>query len=161
MSCPAFEPNAAHCEYSQPFRHIQYNRESSGHGNLGDVRICTSRCRCHSSCRRSRFSGLGTQMRGKLFSSSSFHRSPALLRSVYCFRTRLVLISAASPIQTSIPSSASNCSNQREYPGGLHPHAHADSWLSQFPIELLGFSLIVVRSRSPLSPVSVSANAMY
>ena len=56
------------------------------------VRICTNRCRCHSSCRRSRFSGLGTQMRGKLFSSSSFNRSWASCRSVFCLRTRFVLI---------------------------------------------------------------------
>jgi len=28
------------------------------------VRACTIRCRCHSSCRRSRFSQLGTQIRG-------------------------------------------------------------------------------------------------
>lgn len=34
--------------------------------------------------------------------------------SVFCLRTRLVLISAASPIHSSIPSSASNRSNQRE-----------------------------------------------
>src|SRR5580765_8048866 len=30
------------------------------------VRICTNRCRCHSSCRRSRFSGSGTQTCGKV-----------------------------------------------------------------------------------------------
>src|SRR5205814_3691366 len=29
------------------------------------VRTCTMRCRCHNSCRRSRFSQLGTQIRGK------------------------------------------------------------------------------------------------
>src|SRR5258708_25194958 len=71
------------------------------------VRICTSRCRCQSSCRRSRFSGLGTQMRGKRFSSSNFSNSWASWRSVFCLRTRLALISAALPIHTSIPSSTS------------------------------------------------------
>jgi hypothetical protein len=28
-SCPAYEPNSSDCEYSQPFRHIQYNRTAS------------------------------------------------------------------------------------------------------------------------------------
>ena len=28
-SCPAYEPNSKDCEYSQPFRHIQYNRTPS------------------------------------------------------------------------------------------------------------------------------------
>src|SRR5260370_39161739 len=41
------------------------------------VRICTKRCRCHNSCLRSRFSGLGTQICGKLFSSISLRRSCA------------------------------------------------------------------------------------
>src|SRR6266851_4865481 len=38
------------------------------------VRICTMRCRCHNSCRRSRFSPLGTQILGKRFSISSSRR---------------------------------------------------------------------------------------
>jgi hypothetical protein len=77
------------------------------------VRICTMRCRCHSSCRRSRFSGSGTHIRGKLSSSSSFNRSLASLRSVFCLRTRLVLISAAFPTHSSMPNSANSRSNQR------------------------------------------------
>jgi hypothetical protein len=28
-SCPAYEPNSNDCEYSHPFRHIQYNRTAS------------------------------------------------------------------------------------------------------------------------------------
>jgi hypothetical protein len=28
-SCPAYEPNSKDAEYSQPFRHIQYNRTAS------------------------------------------------------------------------------------------------------------------------------------
>ena len=40
--------------------------------------------------------------------------APASWRSVFCLRTRLVLISAAFPIHISIPTSASNRSNQRE-----------------------------------------------
>ncbi|MGA7062511.1 MAG: hypothetical protein WBY69_14995, partial [Candidatus Acidiferrales bacterium] len=37
-----------------------------------------------------------------------------VLTVVFCLQTRLVLIFAASPIHSSIPSSASNRSNQRE-----------------------------------------------
>ena len=50
------------------------------------IRICTNRCRCQSSCRRSRFSGLGTQIRGKRFSSSSFNMSRASSRSVFLWQ---------------------------------------------------------------------------
>ena len=28
-SCPTYEPNSNDCEYSHPFRHIQYNRIAS------------------------------------------------------------------------------------------------------------------------------------
>jgi hypothetical protein len=30
-------------------------------------------------------------------------------------------------------------------PGGLHPHAHADSSLLQFSVELLSFSIAVIQ----------------
>ena len=87
------------------------------------VRICTSRCRCQSSCRRSRFSGFGTQILGKRFSSGNFNKSRASKRSVFCFRPHFLLISAASPIHTSILNSASNRSNQRENPWPPSPRA--------------------------------------
>src|SRR5215471_16355171 len=45
------------------------------------VRIPTRRCRCHTSCRRSRFSGVGTQMRGKVPSSINFSMCWASNRS--------------------------------------------------------------------------------
>ena len=80
------------------------------------VRACTIRCRCHSSCRRSRFSQLATQIRGKRSSSSNRSSSCASWRSVFCLRTRLVRISAASPIHNSNCSSASSRSNQRACP---------------------------------------------
>jgi hypothetical protein len=54
------------------------------------------RCRCHSSCRRSRFSQLGTQICGKSSLSISFRISCASCRSVFCFRTRLARISASA-----------------------------------------------------------------
>ena len=80
-----------------------------------------SRCRCHSSCRRSRFSGLGIQICGKLFSSISLRSSRASSRSNFCFFTRFALISAGSPIHSSNPNSASSRSNQREYPVASFP----------------------------------------
>src|SRR6266851_1416489 len=99
------------------------------------VRICTNRCRCHNSCRRSRFSGLGTQICGKLFSSISLSRSWASLRSVFSFFTRLALISAGSPIHSSKPNSASS----RQ----AYPHAHSS--LLQVSIEFLCLSITVVQ----------------
>jgi len=48
------------------------------------------------------------------------HKS-GISRSVFCFLTRLVLISAGSPIHTSNPNSASSRSNQREYPVASMP----------------------------------------
>jgi len=77
------------------------------------VRICTSRCRCQSSCRRSRFSGLGTRFEKAIFQQQLPHKS-GILAVGLCFLTRLVLITAASPIHTSNPNSASSRSNQRE-----------------------------------------------
>ena len=65
------------------------------------VRICTSRCRCHRSCRRSRFSASATQMRGKRSSIISCSNNCASWRSVLCLRTRFVRISAAFPIHNS------------------------------------------------------------
>src|SRR6266404_9182706 len=109
------------------------------------VRICTSRCRCQSNWRTSRFSGLGTQIRGKRSSIISFSSSCASLRSVFCFLTRLAFISAGSPIHTSNPNSASSRSNQR-VSGRLHPHSHVDSSQLQGSIELLGLPIAVVQS---------------
>ncbi len=53
----------------------------------------------------------GCPTRGELFSCSSFSKTWASSRSVFCLRTRLVLISAASPIHRS-------CDN--ELPGLTH-----------------------------------------
>ena len=101
--------------------------------------------------------------RGKLPSRISRSRSCASLRSVFCFFTRLALISlAGSPIHSWKPSSASSRSNQREYPGvGLHSlparrflaASGPDRNLSACPS--LWFS-----SCSPHSPVSSTKNAI-
>src|SRR5271169_1048118 len=109
------------------------------------VRICTSRCRCQSSCRRSRFSGLGTQIRGELLSQISRSISRASSRSVFCLRTRLVLISAGSPIHNSKPSSASNRSNQRECPVASIPTRTLTPRCFQFSVGLLGFTIAVIQ----------------
>ena len=50
------------------------------------VRACTMRCRCHSSCRRSRFSQLGTLMGGKPSFSNKPRICCASFRSVFCLR---------------------------------------------------------------------------
>jgi hypothetical protein len=80
------------------------------------VCACTIRGRCQSNCRRSRFSPLGTQIRGKRSSSNNRKISSASWRSVFCFRTRFVRISAASPIHNSNRNSPSSRSNQRAWP---------------------------------------------
>jgi len=85
------------------------------------VRICTNRWRCHNSCHRSRFSGLGIQVRGKIFSRISRSSIRGSSRSVLCFLTCFVLITTGSPIHTSKPSSASSRSRQREYPVASNP----------------------------------------
>ena len=77
------------------------------------VRICTCRSRCHSSCRKSRISASGTQIRGKRSSIISRSNSCTSCRSVFSLRTRLVRISAASPIHNSSFNSLSKRSNQR------------------------------------------------
>jgi len=87
-----------------------------GSGSWPRVRICTRRCRCQINWRRSRFSGLGTQRRGKRSSTSSLSNNRASCRSVFCLRTRAALISAAFPIHSSNFNSASNRSNQRACP---------------------------------------------
>jgi hypothetical protein len=121
----------------------------------------TSRSRCQSNCRRPRFSGLGTHTLGKLFSMSSASNSCASLGSVFCLRTLLVLIFAAS----TDPHLDAEVRQQPLEPArtsrGLHPHAHADRPLLQIAIKLLGFSIAVFNRCSPHSSVSVSANPMY
>src|SRR5215469_11098958 len=84
------------------------------------VRICTSRCRCHSSCRRSRFSRLGTQILGKLSSRISRSKSRA---SKFCQQS-------LEPARES---------------GSFHAYPHQDSSLVQVPIESFCFSLTVVQ----------------
>ena len=91
---------------------------------LTRVRICTSRCRCQTRCRTSRFSALGTQIRGKSSLSIRCSRCAACLRSFFCLRTCLARIRAASPIHTSKPNSASRRSNQRDCRSLRSPRAH-------------------------------------
>src|SRR5262244_2985575 len=107
------------------------------------VRACTIRCRCHSSCRRSRFSQLGTQIRGKRSSISKRSSSRASSRSVFGLRTRLVSISAASPIHNSKFSSASNRSNQRACPLASIPHSHLHSLRPQVSVKLFRFLAVL------------------
>ena len=69
------------------------------------VRACTKRRRCHNSCRRSRFSQIGTQIRGKSSFSRSFRMCCASCRSVFCLRARLLWIRSRlrSTTQTAVP----------------------------------------------------------
>src|SRR6266853_505560 len=107
------------------------------------VRACTMRCRCHSSCRRSRFSQLGTQICGKSSFSSNFRISCASWRSVFCLRTRLVRISAASPVHNSRFSSASSRSNQRACPLASIPTRSFIPLGRESAVELLRFLAVL------------------
>src|SRR6266581_504728 len=115
------------------------------------VRICTIRCRCQSSCRRSRFSPSATQIRGKRSSIRSRSSSSASWRSVFCLRTRLVRISAASPIHSSNCTSVSSRSNQRACPTGFHPNPHFFSAHLELAVELLRFLAV---SQFPFVPLT-------
>src|ERR1700684_2086677 len=109
------------------------------------VRIGTMRCRCHSSCRRSRFSGLGTQIRGKLSSNSNLSRSRASLESG-------LLLADSSGLNlrgVSDPQFDPQLCQQPLEPagvsGGFHPPPHASRSRLQTPIELLRCSITVVQ----------------
>jgi transposase len=66
--------------------------------------------------RRSRFSQLGTQIRGKSSFSRSLRMCRASSRSVFCLRPRFARITSASPLHSSTPNPSSNRSNQRPCP---------------------------------------------
>src|SRR6266704_6187470 len=119
------------------------------------VRICTIRCRCQSSCRRSRFSPSATQIRGKRSSIRSRSSSSASWRSVFCVRTRLVRISAASPIHSSNCTSVSSRSNQRACPTGFHPNPHFFSAHLELAVELLRFLAVPQFPLVPFTPVRI------
>src|SRR5947209_19369366 len=80
---------------------------------LTRVRICTSVCRCLSSCRRSSSSIEGTEIAGKRFSNSNCKICWASRLSVFCLRGLLARMAVASPIRNSCPNLASNRWNQR------------------------------------------------
>ena len=113
------------------------------------VRICTSRCRCQSSCRRSRFSGLGTQICRKRFFTSNCNKCfgvPAVrLLLPYSFGADLGRV--ANPqleIQFRKQTLEPTCVPRR-----FHPYPHAAP--TQAVIEALGFLLV---SQFPLAAFS-------
>ena len=97
------------------------------------------RCRCHNSCRRSRFSQLGTQICRKRSSSINRRISCASWRSVFCLPTRFVRISAASPIHNSNCNSESSRSNQRACPLASIPTRTFIPCAARSRVELLRF----------------------
>ena len=118
------------------------------------VRACTIRCRCHSSCRRSRFSELGTQICGKRSSSSKRRISCASCRSVFCLRTRF----GANLGCVSDPQLKLQLRHEALEPAcvatGFHAHTHLRS--AQSSIELLRLG----RMRQPFF-LELSALSIY
>src|SRR6266702_1104134 len=106
------------------------------------VRICTSRWRCHSSCRRSRFSVSATQIRGKRSSTINLSKSCASWRSVFCLRTRLVRISAAVPDAQLKLQLAQQTFKPACVSAGFHAHSYSQTSLLELAIELLGFCAV-------------------
>src|SRR6266704_1682855 len=87
------------------------------------VRICTSRWRCQSSCRRSRFSGLGTQIRGKRSSSSNFNGSRASSRSANAVhRSGMLPARKGSALPNWQPQESAPCGSGESIPLLLPPH---------------------------------------
>src|SRR5262249_15647296 len=101
------------------------------------VRACTMRCRCHSSCRRSRFSQFGTQIGGKSSFSNKLRICCASCRSVFC------LTSALAPYlgRISHPQLELQLRQQAVEPACVSAGFHADTYLltrrRQSTIELL------------------------
>src|SRR6267154_3107133 len=115
------------------------------------VRACTMRCRCHSSCRRSRFSQLGTQICGKSSFSMSFRISCASLA------IRLLLayslgsdLSRVSDPQLEVQLRQQSFKPAR-LPTGFHPQPHLYSLCREIAVELLRFLAVL---QSPLSQFS-------
>src|SRR5215469_10492424 len=112
------------------------------------VRACTIRCRCHSSCRRSRFSQLGTQIGGKR--SSIINRSSKLgilaigFLLAYAFGSNLPCI--ADP-QLKVQLGQQSFKPAR-MSTSFHPHAYLLSLGSEVSVKRLRF-LAVLQSLLP------------
>ena len=103
------------------------------------LRICTKRCRCHTSCRRSRFSASGTQIRGKRSSSSRSQQQLRILsiRLLLAHSFRADLGGVPDPqVKLQVPQQPLE---PARVPTGLHPHPHLQTLLLQLAIELLRF----------------------
>lgn len=102
------------------------------------VRIPTRRCRCHTSCRRSRFSAVGTQTRGKFSSNISFRMCAASIRFAHLLGSNLRRIAypqlKVQPRQQTLEPA--------RMPGSFHPDAYPDACLLELAIELLGLGAV-------------------
>ncbi len=104
------------------------------------MRICTSRCRCHRSCRRSRFSESGTQIRGKTL----FHHQPQ--QQLRILPIRLLLAHPLGADLSGVPNPqfelqlAQQALEPTRVPAGFHSYPHPLPFKPG--IELLGFSTV-------------------
>src|SRR5215470_5523185 len=107
------------------------------------VRACTIRCRCHSSCRRSRFSQLGTQIRGKRSSVQQAQQQPGILtiRLRLAYPLGFNLRCVADPqlkVQLRQQSFKPACMST-----GFHPHSHLHSLRRQVSVKLFRFLAVL------------------
>src|SRR5258708_20952881 len=108
------------------------------------VRIWTNRCRCHSSCRRSRFSASGTQILGKRSSIRSFNNNCASLAIGLLLPHSLRANLRCVPD----PQLKLQLDQQTLKPACVSAGFHPDTHLSclERPLQLLGFLAV---SQSP------------
>jgi len=109
------------------------------------VRICTSRCRCHSSCRRPILWTRYPDARKGIFQQQLQQKS-----SIVGVGFLLAHTLGLDFRRIADPDLDTQLCQQPFEPAriarGLHSHAHADSSQSQFPIKLLCLLITVVQS---------------
>ena len=104
------------------------------------------RCRCHSSCRRSRFSQFGTQICGK----SIFHHQSQNQLRILAIRLLLAYSLGTDLGGVADPQLEVQLRQQplkpARMPTGFHPHAHLHSLGREIAVELLRFLAVLQSS---------------
>src|SRR5215469_666701 len=107
------------------------------------VRACTIRCRCHSSCRRSRFSQLGTQNPWKTI----FHQQAQQQPGIFSIRLRLAYPLAFNLRRVADPQLKVQLRQQSFKPAcmstGFHTHSHLHSLCRQVSVKLFRFLAVL------------------
>src|SRR5262249_15410122 len=107
------------------------------------VRACTIRCRCHSSCRRSRFSQLGTPNPWKTI----FHQQAQQQPGISPIRLRLAYPLGFNLRRVADPQLKVQLRQQSFKPAcmstGFHPHSHLHCLRRQLSVKLFRFLAVL------------------